>query len=457
MNIGFIGVGSMGRAMIPLLVNAGHQLFAWNRNREALAGLSGVQVLDTPAAAFRQDVVISLLADDRAVRDVLLSTGALQAADTRCVHIVMSTLSPQLMEELHTLHQKLGVPLIAAPVFGVPAVAANGELNILAAGPDEAIAMAQPLFDLLGKKTWRLGTHPAQACIAKIAGNMMITQAIESLAEASALAQSYGLQPAAFIEVVTQTLFACPSYQRYGQNIVNGGYEPGFKLSLGLKDINLALDAADPKRLPLPAAGVVRSRMIAAVAQGLGDKDWSAFASVPAEQTPPRLINSTRDNAMNIETVLARLDALESRAAIESLISAYANAFDRMDSGLLHGIWHADATLDLPGFGSAASREDIMRMADNSWQQMPHMHHWMANPLIDIDGDSATATVAADCLFQDIEKGPVQVSGLYHDSFARRDGQWRFLSRRFELHYLTPLLNWTPIAGSEGFGAIAKP
>ena len=280
MNIGFLGAGSMGRAIIPLLVDAGHQVFVWNRHRQALDGLPGIQLLDAPAAAFEQDVVISLLADDQAVREVLLSSGVLATAGTRSVHVVMSTLSPVLMEELQTLHQARGLLLVAAPVFGVPAVAAKGELNILAAGPDEAIAKVQPLFDVLGKKTWRLGQQPVQACIAKIAGNMMITQAIESLAEASGLAERYGLSAAAFIDVVTQTLFACPSYQRYGQNMVNGRFEPGFKLSLGLKDINLALDAARPKSLPLPAAEVVRSRMSAAMAQGLGDKDWSAFASV---------------------------------------------------------------------------------------------------------------------------------------------------------------------------------
>lgn len=154
---------------------------------------------------------------------------------------------------------------------------------------------------------------------------------------------------------------------------------------------------------------------------------------------------------MNIETLLARVDALESHAAIEALISGYANAFDRKDLGLLQDIWHEDAILDLPGFGSAASRDEILRMANNNWQKMPHMHHWMANPLIEIVGENATATVAANCLFHDIERGPVQVSGLYYDRFSRRSGQWRFLSRSFQLHYLTPLKNWVPVAGTEQF------
>ncbi|RRV10085.1 nuclear transport factor 2 family protein [Pseudomonas sp. v388] len=157
---------------------------------------------------------------------------------------------------------------------------------------------------------------------------------------------------------------------------------------------------------------------------------------------------------MNIDTLSARLDALESRAAIDRLISAYANAFDRLDAALLQDIWHLDASLDLPGFGSASGRDGILAMAENSWRQMPHMHHWMANPLIDIVGDSATGTVAANCLFHDIEKGPVQVSGLYYDRFERRAGKWAFLSRRFELHYLTPLNDWLPIAGIESFSAL---
>ncbi|MGB3123344.1 MAG: nuclear transport factor 2 family protein [Pseudomonas sp.] len=157
---------------------------------------------------------------------------------------------------------------------------------------------------------------------------------------------------------------------------------------------------------------------------------------------------------MNLETLCARLEALESRAAIEALISAYANAFDRIDPDLLRTLWHADARLDLPGFGEGLGPAGIVAMAQTNWKKMPHMHHWMANPLIQIEGAVATATVAADCLFHDIEQGPVQVSGLYHDRFERREGQWRFTARRFELHFLTPLANWKPVAGSELFAGV---
>lgn len=279
MKIGFIGVGSMARAIIPLLIRAGHHVSAWNRSHAAIMDLEGVSILESPSSAFQQEVVISMLADDAAVREVLLSSAALENANKACVHVVMSTLSPSLMVELQAAHDEIGIALIAAPVFGVPAVAANGELNILAAGSQGAISTVQPLFDLLGKKTWYLGDQPEHACIAKIAGNMMIAQAIQSLGEATELVQRHGLSPSIFVNLMTQTLFACPSYQRYGQNIINSSFEPGFKLSLGLKDVNLAIDAGRLKDLELPAADAVRSKMTSAVARGCGDKDWSAFAT----------------------------------------------------------------------------------------------------------------------------------------------------------------------------------
>lgn len=152
-------------------------------------------------------------------------------------------------------------------------------MNIVVAGSRAAIATFQPLFDVLGKKTWFMGDRPVQACIVMIAGNVMLTHAIQSLGEASVLAERYGLSPARFIELMTQTQFASSSYQRYGQNIVNGKFEPGFKLSLGLKDINLAIDAARTRNLGLPAADAVRSKMKAAVAHGRGLRDWSTFAT----------------------------------------------------------------------------------------------------------------------------------------------------------------------------------
>lgn len=278
MDIGFIGIGSMGAAMVPNLIKAGHRVSVWNRNLDAAKAIEGVTVLTSPAAAFEHDAVITMLSDDKAVRSVIMDSGVLASARKDCIHVMMATISLEIVEELQELHHSAGVAYVAAPVLGVPAVAAKGELNILAAGDATAIATVQPLFDALGKKTWNLGNDPKHANIAKIAANMMITIAIESLGEATALTESYGLKASDFLEVVTNTIFACPSYQRYDGNIASNSYAPGFKLTLGLKDVNLALDAAKAKHAVLPAAEIVRENMQSGVDQGLGSQDWSVFA-----------------------------------------------------------------------------------------------------------------------------------------------------------------------------------
>ena len=280
MNVGFIGIGSMGAAMVPNLVKAGHHISVWNRNPDAAKALEGVTVLTSPAAAFENDAVVTMLSDDAAIRSAIVDSGVLDSARKDCVHVVMATISPAIVAELQKLHHKAGITYVAAPVLGIPAVAAKGELNILAAGDAEAVAKVQPIFEALGQKTWNLGDDPKHANVAKIATNMMITLAIESLGEATALTESYGLKASDFVEVITNTVFASSSYKRYGGNIANNSYEPGFKLTLGLKDVNLALDAAKAKHAVLPAAQIVRENMHEAIDRGLGAEDWSALAKV---------------------------------------------------------------------------------------------------------------------------------------------------------------------------------
>ncbi len=281
MDIGFIGIGSMGAAMVPNLVRAGHRVSVWNRTADAARALEGVTVLDSPVDAFRDnDVVMTMLADDRAVRSVIVDSGALRSARPDCVHVMMATISLALVDELRALHREAGIAYVAAPVFGVPAAAAKGELNVVVAGDPAAVDKVLPALDAIGRRTWRLGDDPKRANVAKIAGNLMITLAIEAMGEASALTESYGVSARDFLDIMTNTLFASPSYQRYGGFIANGTYDPGFKLTLGLKDVNLALEAAQAKNTVLPAAEIVRENMTKGVDEGLGSKDWSILARI---------------------------------------------------------------------------------------------------------------------------------------------------------------------------------
>jgi 3-hydroxyisobutyrate dehydrogenase-like beta-hydroxyacid dehydrogenase len=283
MDIGVIGLGSMGSGMAANLVKAGHQVIVWNRSPGPVATLTalGAVAAEQPSGAFEGDVTVTMLADDQAVREVVLESGALDAAKTGHVHVVCATISVALAKELETRHAERGLAYVAAPVLGRSDVAAQGQLNILVAGDEDAIAKVQPLLDVMGKQTWRVGEAPHQANVAKLQVNFMIAAAIETMAEAFTVAEKSGVSPAFMYELVTQTLFAAPAYKTYGQFIVDQQFEPAkFKLKLGLKDIRLALAAGEAVDAPAPLAALLRDNFIDAIAHGGADLDWAGLATV---------------------------------------------------------------------------------------------------------------------------------------------------------------------------------
>ena len=276
MEVGFIGLGLMGSAMARNLAKAGHTVRAWNRSGDP--GIEGVTMASDPADAFRAEAVFTMLSDDPAIREVLLEPGVLAKARPGLVHVVTSTISVAFAGKLAAAHATARVGYVSAPVLGRPDVAAKGELNILAAGKREAIETVRPLLDVLGKKVWDMGEEPPRANAAKIAANMMITMAIEGMAEAAVLTEANGLPRAAFFELILGTLFGGRAYESYSANISKQSYEPGFKARLGLKDLRLATDAANDAGYRLPMLDAVRTRLGEAVDAGLGEKDWSIMA-----------------------------------------------------------------------------------------------------------------------------------------------------------------------------------
>ncbi|HDR9210486.1 TPA: NAD(P)-dependent oxidoreductase, partial [Burkholderia vietnamiensis] len=199
------------------------------------------------------------------------------------VHVVASTISVAFAHELVALHRSAGVAYVAAPVLGRPDIAAKGELNVLAAGAPAALARVMPALDAIGKQVWDMGEAPPAAYAAKLACNMMITMAIEAMAEAVVLTEANGLSRTRFFELILGTLFGSRPYRTYSRNIVENAYRPGFKASLGLKDLRLAGDAAAQAGRTLPMLAVVRDRMAEAVEAGMGDCDWSVFAGLTVE------------------------------------------------------------------------------------------------------------------------------------------------------------------------------
>jgi 3-hydroxyisobutyrate dehydrogenase-like beta-hydroxyacid dehydrogenase len=258
MDIGFIGLGEMGVAMVRNMLKAGHPVRVWNRSPERAEALAadGAQVVGSPADAFTGDAVFSMLADDAALRAVI-DAQLLEHAPRGLIHVNMATISVALAEELAHAHALRGLHYVAAPVLGRPDVAAAGKLTIVAGGPAEAIDRVQPVFDAIGQKTWRIGSLPQQANVMKLAANFMIGSAVETLGEAASLVTAHGVTMQDFLDVITSGLFQGPVYQGYGKMIAERRYEPAlFKARLGLKDVRLALAAADAVSTPMPVASV---------------------------------------------------------------------------------------------------------------------------------------------------------------------------------------------------------
>lgn len=283
MKIGFLGLGSMGQAIAANLLQSGHEVWVWNRSPDAAQKLVelGAKAAATATEAFNADVVFTMLADDKALRAVLLDSGLLAGLKAPLIHVNLATIAVAFAEELATLHAAQGIDYIAAPVMGRPNVAALGQLNILAAGPGSAIDRVQPLLDLIGRKTWRLGEKASSANAMKLATNFLLVSAVQAMSEAAVLVTRYDLPSSALIDLVSNTIFTGPVYQGYGALIGERRYEPAaFKAALGLKDVELIRAAAEDVSIQLPTADLIRDNLLDAIAHGQGDMDLAVLAEV---------------------------------------------------------------------------------------------------------------------------------------------------------------------------------
>ena len=284
MDVGFIGVGRMGSAMVGSLLKAGHRVYVWDLSEKAMqqATAAGAIAATNAKDAFRGDAVLSMLPNDEAMREVFLDGGVLpdKAASTK-IHVNMATASVDCARLMTAEHARRSIDYISAPVFGRPEMAAQRQLNVLAAGPAAAIDKVQPLFDAIGKKTWQLGDVPANATVTKLAGNLMVACMLESLGEAAALARANDMAPADLLGVVVGSLFDVPIYRIYANLVATETFEPpGFDLQLALKDTRLILAAGDAANLPLPFASVLRDNYLDALAHGDQHKDWAVVTKV---------------------------------------------------------------------------------------------------------------------------------------------------------------------------------
>ena len=287
--VGFIGLGSMGLPIAMNLLESGYKLRVYNRTLQKAQPLvdKGAELGKSPADVVEPGgIVISMLANDQALEDVVLGeNGILEKLGNGGIHISMSTISPTTAQNLAQQHEQKGTHYLAAPVFGRPDAAAARKLWICLSGNGAAKERVLPLLNVLGQKVFDFGEQVSAANVVKLSGNFLIISAIEAMAEAFTLAEKNGIDRNQVAELFGQTLFACPIYQNYGRMIAQEQYEPaGFKLALGLKDVELALQTAKESQMPMPFASLVRDRLISSIAKGRGDIDWTGLALGVSEE-----------------------------------------------------------------------------------------------------------------------------------------------------------------------------
>ena len=290
MKLAFLGTGNMGAPMALNLIHAGHEVTVYNRTRGKTDPFTkaGARLAQSPADAVGAPMSPSRCWPMtrrcgtpclRPTQDNAPPSTRLRGAPCTCPPAPSAW---RFSKELAETHTARGQGYVAAPVLGRPEAAAAKKLWIMAAGPADHVDRCRPLMDAMGRGVTIVGEQPWRANLAKIGANFMLASMLEAMAEAFALISKSATDVHPFLEVLN-ALFSSPVYANYGQDHRGGQFEPaGFRLTLGLKDVGLALAAAQDAAVPMPLASLIRDHYLSAVAHGRGDADWSALAEVVA-------------------------------------------------------------------------------------------------------------------------------------------------------------------------------
>jgi 3-hydroxyisobutyrate dehydrogenase len=282
--VAVLGTGIMGGPMARNLLRAGHEVRVWNRTREKAESLvgDGAEVAPTPADAVRGvEIVLTMLADARAVEEAMIERGGLDAISDGVVWIQSGTVGVAATERLAVLAGERGAAFVDAPVLGTKKPAEDGQLVVLASGPEEARDRCGPVFDAIARHYVWLGEAGIGTRL-KLVANSWILCTVENIGETFALAQALGIDPRSFLDAIAGGAMDMPYAHVKGEAIMNGDFAPSFPLSLARKDVALILEAAGQLELPLVRATL--GQFDRAIELGHGGEDMSAvyFASASA-------------------------------------------------------------------------------------------------------------------------------------------------------------------------------
>lgn len=284
--VGWIGAGRMGSELIKRLLDAGTEVWVYNRTRAKAEALSeyGAKVVDTPADLATLDTVFTMVGGPEDVLEVTVGPeGALSRDDARPSVIVDSTtIDPATSKQVRAQAAERGVDILAAPVSGNPKVVKSGRLTVVASGPEAAYKQALPHLENFGRKVTYVGPED-EARLVKICHNLMLGIVTQTMAEVSMLAEASGVTRADLLDFLNDSVMGSMFTQYKTPAFVNLDYTPTFTWHLLRKDFELGLETAKELDIPVPTAALVHSIILEGIGLGYGDEDFAAMLTKQAK------------------------------------------------------------------------------------------------------------------------------------------------------------------------------
>ena len=281
--IGLIGLGIMGKPMAKNLLAANYKLGIFARNSKTAEPLASenVEIFQSPAEVSQHcDITITCVSDSPDVVDVITGeNGIIHGAQPGHIVIDMSTISPEVTRSIAQQLAENGVDMLDAPVSGGEVGAIDGTLSIMVGGKPDVFKRALPVFKILGKNIVHVGDHGAGQ-VAKACNQILAAQTISAVAEALLLAKSSNVDPSKVREALLGGFANSKVLDLHGKRMLEDNYKPGFKASLHLKDMGIALHSAERNKISIPGAEMAQEYLKELVEKGNGDLDSSAIAKV---------------------------------------------------------------------------------------------------------------------------------------------------------------------------------
>ena len=286
--IGFIGLGIMGKPMAGHLIDAGYELVVHNRNRDAvdeLVGKGAIEAHSGKEVAEQSDIVITMLPDSPDVESVALGEGGIiEGVHDGLIFVDMSTIAPSVTTQVGEVLAEKGVQSLDAPVSGGDIGAQNATLSIMVGGAEDTFNTVKPLFDVMGQSAILCGPLGAGQTV-KACNQILVAVTIAGVSEALTMGTKAGVDPIKIVQVLSGGLARCGVLENRGERMVNGDFDPGFRIRLHYKDLNIIQKTSNDFGVPLPVTSEVFELFKTAMIKGRGELDHSGLLTVIEEMS----------------------------------------------------------------------------------------------------------------------------------------------------------------------------